>query len=77
MRLAPSADVRLSGLLWPEARARLADSAYLTVERRGFGQVILFAAQPGFRGFHRGTNRLFLNAVVYGPGLGAQPAKLR
>ncbi|MCY3002412.1 MAG: M14 family metallopeptidase [Planctomycetota bacterium] len=77
VRLAPAPSVRLSGLLWPESRARLADSAYLTVERRGFGQVILFAAQPGFRGFHRGTNRLFLNAVVYGPGLGAQPPKLR
>jgi hypothetical protein len=38
--------MRLSGLLWPEARERLADSAYLTVERLGNGQVILFASSP-------------------------------
>ncbi len=73
VRLAPAADLRLSGLLWPEARERLAESAWLTVERKGHGQVVLFAAQPGFRGFHKATGRLFANAVVYGPGVGADP----
>ncbi len=77
VRLAPAADLRLSGLLWPEARERLAESAYATVERRGAGQVILFASEPGFRGFHPGTGRLFRNAVVYGPGAGANPPRLR
>jgi hypothetical protein len=57
--------------LWPEARERLADTAYLTVESMGAGQVILFAAQPGFRGYHKATARLFDNAVIYGPGVGA------
>ena len=77
VRLAAATDLRLSGLLWPEARERLAESAYATVERRGAGQVILFASEPGFRGFHPGTGRLFRNAVVYGPGVGANPPRLR
>lgn len=63
--------VRLSGLLWPEARDRLAWGAWCTVERHGAGQVILFASNPVFRGYWLGTARVFANAVVYGPGLGA------
>jgi hypothetical protein len=77
VRLAPESSLRLSGLLWPEARTRLADSAYLTVERLGDGQVILFAAPPGFRGYHKASGRLFANAVVYGPGVGANPLRAR
>ena len=71
VRLAPAGELRLAGLLWPEARELLAESAWLTVERLGHGQVILFAAQPAFRGFHKASGRLFANAVVYGPGAGA------
>lgn len=67
-----SMHVRMSGLLWPEAAQRIANSAYLTRERMKNGQVIMFAGQPNFRGSTRGTNRLLLNAVVYGPGLGAR-----
>ncbi len=70
VRLAAAERLRHSGLLWPEARERIADSAWLTVERQGAGQVILFASSPVFRGWFRGTGRLFANAVVYGPGLG-------
>lgn len=70
IRLATAERLRHSGLLWPEARERIADSAWLTVERQGAGQVILFASSPVFRGWFRGTARLFANAVVYGPGLG-------
>lgn len=70
VRLDPERTLRLSGLLWPEARARLADSAWLTIERKGHGQVILFASQPAFRGYHLASARLLANAVVLGPGLG-------
>lgn len=69
VRLADAAALRLSGLLWPEARARIADSAWLTVEDLGRGQVISFAASPVFRGSWRGTARLLGNAVVLGPGM--------
>ncbi len=72
VRLAAAPRVRLSGLVWPEARERLGDGAYCTVERMGNGQVILFACAPEFRGWFRGTMRLLSNAIVYGPGLGAR-----
>jgi hypothetical protein len=63
--------LRMSGLLWPEAAERLASAAYLTRESVGRGQVILFASSPTFRAGSLGTARLFTNAMVYGPGLGA------
>ncbi len=65
--------LRMSGLLWPEAGARIASSAYLIREPLGKGQVILFAGEPVFRGATLGTRRLLLNAIVYGPGMGTTP----
>jgi len=69
-RFARQEEIRVSGLLWPEARARLANTAYCTRDRLGKGQVILFSDQPNFRAFFRGSERLLLNAILYGPGLG-------
>ena len=63
-------NIRMSGLVWPEASLRIANSAYLTQERYGKGQIILFSGEPNFRGSSLGTNRLWLNAVVYGSGMG-------
>ena len=63
------------GLLWPEARARIADSAYATVERMGRGQVILFATDPSYRMWFPGMQRLLLNAVLLGPGMGTSPPR--
>jgi hypothetical protein len=63
-------NLRMSGLLWPEAAQRLVNAAYLTREAKAKGQLILFADQPIFRGATLGTNRLLLNAIVYGPALG-------
>ncbi len=74
VRLAGKEQLRLSGLLWPEARQRLADSAYVTIERVGNGQIILFATDPFYRGYFEGTGRIFLNALIFGPGLGASQA---
>ena len=71
VRLAGVERLRVAGLVWPEARERIADSAWLTVEGKGDGQISLFASMPAFRGYHLATARLFANAVVLGPGLGA------
>jgi hypothetical protein len=71
-RFAAASDVRLSGLLWPEARGRLANTSYCTREGSGKGQVILFAGQPNFRAYFRGSERLLANAILYGPGLGTR-----
>lgn len=64
--------MRMSGLVWPEASARLANTVYLARERVGAGQVILFAGNPVFRGASMGTSRLLTNAIVYGPGCGSR-----
>jgi len=65
--------LRMSGLLWPEAGHRLANSAWVTRERKGRGQIILMAGPPAFRGTTLGTMRILGNAIVYGPGFGAEP----
>jgi hypothetical protein len=70
VRLVDEDNLRLSGLLWPEARQRLANSAFATVESYGRGQVILFASNPTHRGWYPGMERLFLNSVLLGPGMG-------
>jgi hypothetical protein len=62
--------LRLSGLLWPEARERWAQTAFLTREPVGRGQVVLIDADPCQRGTLAATRRAFLNAVLLGPGLG-------
>jgi hypothetical protein len=67
-----SLDLRLGGLLWPEAQERIAHTAWVTQESKGSGQIILFATSPVFRGASLGMQRVLGNAVVYGPGLGAQ-----
>lgn len=63
--------LRMSGLLWPEAADRIAHSAYVSREGIGAGQVILFNDSPTFRAASRGATRVFMNAVVCGPGMGA------
>jgi len=70
-RLADADDLRVSGLLWPEARERWGDTAYATVERVGSGQIVLFVADPFYRGGLEATGRMLLNAVLLGPGAGA------
>lgn len=59
----------LAGVAWPEAVERLSGSLLVSVERQGGGLVILFAQEPDFRRFWRGTAPLFLNSVLYGPTL--------
>jgi len=65
--------LRLSGLLWPEARERWASSAYATRERLGNGQVVLFAGDPSFRAASPAAERLLENALLLGPGFGTRP----
>jgi hypothetical protein len=72
-RFAAPATLHLGGLLWPEAAARIALTAYATREPVRRGQIVLFASDPNFRGYFWGTQRLFLNAVLLGPGLGTAP----
>jgi hypothetical protein len=70
-RYAEGSRLRFSGLLWPEARERIAGTAYVTREKKGRGQIILFAGEPVFRGGFRDSERLLINAIFLGPGFGA------
>lgn len=63
-------NIRLSGLVWQEARDRWQQTAYLTRESSGYGQIILFSSEPNFRGYFHSTERLLLNAILLGPGWG-------
>lgn len=57
----------LSGHAWPESLERLPGAVFASDERVGRGRVIAFAEDVNFRGFWRGADRLFLNAMVLGP----------
>ncbi len=71
-RFAGRDGIRLSGLLWPEARERWSDTVGVSRETLGNGQIILFAMQPNFRAYFHGGERLLLNAIFFGPGFGAR-----
>ncbi len=70
-RLAGEKDLRMSGLLWPEARTRWANTAYTTRESKGRGQVILFATDPNERAYFYGSRQMLVNAILLGPGFGS------
>ncbi|HXU31711.1 MAG TPA: M14 family zinc carboxypeptidase [Thermoanaerobaculia bacterium] len=69
LTVAPEAPL-LSGFAFPEAEQRLAGSLLASVESHGHGAIVLFAQEPSYRLFWRGTMPLLLNAALYGPSLG-------
>ncbi|HPF69485.1 MAG TPA: hypothetical protein PLQ13_02345, partial [Candidatus Krumholzibacteria bacterium] len=71
-RFADPDHLHVGGLLWPEAATRLARTGYAVREGVGRGQVVLFADNPVFRRWMRDSERMFVNAVLLGPGLGTR-----
>jgi hypothetical protein len=59
----------VSGWTWPETERRLMGTAYAVDEPRGDGHVLMITGAPAFRLFWRSTERLVLNAVLFGPAL--------
>jgi hypothetical protein len=59
----------LAGWTWPETERRLLGTAFAVDEPTGSGHVIMIAGSPAFRLFWRSSERLLLNAVIYGPTL--------
>ncbi len=57
----------IGGYLHPANAGRIARSAAVLLHREGQGRTILFADNPNFRGYWYGTNKLFLNALFFGP----------
>ncbi len=60
-------DPVLAGYVNPEHLEHLAGSAAVTAGRLGRGSVVVLLDNPNFRAFWYGTNRLFLNALFFGP----------
>ena len=61
-------EFHIAGHLWSENEERLPGIVFLYEERIGSGRIISFAEDVNFRGYWRGADRLFLNAVLLGPG---------
>lgn len=57
----------ISGHVWQENIERTPGSVFLFEEKFGRGRVISFTEDVNFRGYWRGADRLFLNAVILGP----------
>jgi Zinc carboxypeptidase len=57
-----------AGFVWPDNTERLLrGTSFVIDEPTGRGHVILFAADPMFRGWWRSLDRLVLNAILLGP----------
>ena len=60
-------DLVISGLVWDDAKAQIANKAFLMYQPTGQGHVIAFAEDPNVRAFTEATELLFINAVLLGP----------
>lgn len=61
-------DVLTSGFCWPETLDVVAETPYLIHEPLGAGHIVAFADDPNYRAMYPATQRLFVNAVLFGPG---------
>ena len=59
----------MTGWTWPETERRLARTAFAIDEPNGRGHVVMLEGPVLFRMFWRNTERLFTNALLYGPSL--------
>ena len=61
-------DYLISGFCWPDSMDMLRGKPYMASQELGSGHVIAFADDPNFRAMCRFQQRLFFNAVFFGPG---------
>ena len=59
-------DPLLAGYASEENREALQGAGAVHAERRGQGSVILFVDNPVFRAYHKGTQRVVMNAIFFG-----------
>jgi hypothetical protein len=57
----------IGGYIHKAELKKVANSAAVLLSAEGQGRVIMFADNPNFRGTWYGTNKLFLNALFFGP----------
>jgi hypothetical protein len=61
-------DALSSGFCWPETLELIAETPYVMYEPVGEGHIVAFTDDPNYRAMCPATQRLFLNAVLFGPG---------
>ncbi|MCS6873969.1 MAG: M14 family zinc carboxypeptidase [Pyrinomonadaceae bacterium] len=65
----PKKTLTISGFTWEgNTEELLRGTAYMIVEHRGQGNVVIFAEEPFFRGFFRSMTRPFFNAILFRKG---------
>jgi hypothetical protein len=57
----------MSGYIGEQRLAEMSGQPAIIAERHGKGLVVRFANNPIFRGFWRGTERLWVNSLYFGP----------
>jgi hypothetical protein len=57
-----------SGFCWPGMLKQMEGRPYAVYQSSGAGHIVAFADDPNFRAASPETQRLFLNAVLFGPG---------
>lgn len=57
----------IGGYMHPSNEPKIANSGAILCSYEGSGRIILFADDPNFRAIWYGTNKLFLNALFFGP----------
>ncbi len=62
-----TSDPLLSGYVPEGIYDKLKSTPGAVISSRGSGKVISFMDNPNFRGYWYGTNRLFINAIFFGP----------
>jgi hypothetical protein len=61
-----ASDPHIDGYITKENLEFMAESASIIVSKIGQGRVVLFADNPNFRSAWYGTNKLLMNAVLFG-----------
>jgi hypothetical protein len=57
----------IGGYLHKSSIPKVANSAAVLLSGEGQGKIIMFSDNPNFRGIWYGTNKMFLNALFFGP----------
>ena len=57
----------ISGYIGEQRLTEMSDQPAVIAERHGKGLIVRFANNPLFRGFWRGTERLWVNSLYFGP----------
>jgi hypothetical protein len=61
-------DLLTSGFCWPNTLELLGETPYMAYQSLDKGHVIAFTDDPNYRAMYPAVQRLFINAVLFGPG---------